>query len=67
MDIGTFNPVHERSRRYIFPKGEVTISRPTQICVRPSGNHRIENASGKKIIVKGDWLAIAIDTDAWEF
>lgn len=63
-----FTPVKgERSRRYTFARGEVVVNNVVKLCVRPSGNHRLEDKDGKKYIIKGDWLSIEIDAESWDF
>ena len=58
----------ERERTYVFSDAqELSFKNVTGICIRPSGNHRLNLASGKKAIVKGDWRAIILDTDEWKF
>jgi hypothetical protein len=58
----------EKSRTYHFANGNqtLTINEVTKLCVRPSGNHRLETASGKKFIVR-DWVAIEIEAERWDF
>ena len=57
-----------RSRTYIFPDGqELEFKGVKAICVRPSGNHRLNLENGQKVIVKGDWRAIVLDIDEWTF
>lgn len=55
----------EKSRRYKFAKGDVVVNNVVKLCVRPSGNHRLETSDGKKHIIKGDWLGIEIEAEAW--
>lgn len=61
-----FTTVSEKSRKYIFPSGEVEIKDVTGVCVRPSGTHRI-NAKDGKYIVQPGWIAIKLDIDNWTF
>ena len=64
--IGEFHSVtNEFSRTYVFPSGEITVSRVTRICVRPSGTHRLETAEGGKYIIPTGWIAIKIDASTW--
>lgn len=61
-------PVFENKRTYIFADGrDVELEHVTAICIRPSGSHRVETASGKKYIISPGWLAIEIETDEWAF
>lgn len=55
----------ERSRVYTFPGQTVRVENVVKLCVRPSGTHRLETASGQKFIIAPSWLSIAIDADAW--
>ena len=58
----------ERKRLYIYPNGEVLVfDNVVRIEVRPSGNHRIETAAGRKTFVAPGWRAIEIHADAWSF
>ncbi len=57
----------ERKRAYYFPGGKVEIENVTAICVRQSGTHRIETASGEKYIINPGWFAIRLEVDAWTF
>lgn len=57
----------ERSRTYIFGDGDLTINNVVKLCVRPSGNHRLETREGGKFIIKANWIAIQIDCDEWDF
>ena len=67
LNFREINPP-ERERKYIFPDAqEISFKNVSGICVRPSGNHRLNLASGKKAIVKGDWRAIIFDMDEWTF
>jgi hypothetical protein len=67
-DVLGFRPVTgETSRKYIFPNGEVTIRNVKKLVVRPSGNHRLGTADGKKHIVRAGWLAIEIEAREWSF
>ncbi len=60
--------VGERSRTYLFSSGtSLTIKEVIKLCVRPSGNHRLETKTGKKYIICAQWDAIIIDCDAWDF
>lgn len=61
-----FAPVRgEHRRTYHFPKGTVTILDVMQICVRPSGTHRLETKSGQKHIIAAGWLSIEIVAERW--
>ncbi len=56
----------ETQRNYIFPGGEKYVAlNVRKLCVRPSGNHRLELHDGTKVIVKSGWLAIEIYADNW--
>jgi hypothetical protein len=58
----------EKSRTYHYGEGtSFTVDNVVKLCVRPSGNHRLETADGKKLIVAGGWLAIEINCEAWDF
>lgn len=58
----------EKSRTYYYDE-EVTftVDNVVKLCVRPSGNHRLETADGTKFIIAAGWIAIEIDAPAWEF
>jgi hypothetical protein len=63
-----FTPVvGERSRTYIFEKSNLTINSVVKLCVRPSGNHRLETSTGEKFIIAAGWIAIKIDAEKWDF
>lgn len=71
-DFATKDPVQfsqitgERYRTYIFKGGgQVSIPDVVAICVRPSGNHRLNTKDGKKWIIPAGWLAIKIDAETW--
>ena len=55
----------EKSRTYTYPSGKITVDGVARICVRPSGNHRLETSDGKKLIVAAGWLAIEIVAEKW--
>lgn len=56
----------ERSRTYLFPGGEaLRFEEVVRICIRPSGTHRLELASGIKLIVPPHWIAIEIEAQEW--
>lgn len=57
----------ERSRTYVFPHGEFTIENAVRLCIRPSGSHRVEDASGAKYVVPSGFMAIKIYADEWSF
>lgn len=63
----------ERSRTYYYAKGEsITFRCIEQVCVRPSGTHRLivnpaANDDNRLVVVRGGWLAIAINADEWTF
>jgi len=58
----------ERERTYVFPDAqEISFKNVEAICIRESGNHRLNLQSGKKAIVKNEWRAIILDTDEWTF
>jgi len=69
VTVGEFKEVTvpEKSRTYVFPTGEVTVNNVAKVCVRPSGSHRLETATGEKYIVPAGWLAIKIDAESWSF
>lgn len=68
----TLSPV-ERSRKYIFPTGEVVFSDVTAISISPSGTHRLELGgtgivgAARKAIVPTGWIGIVLDVDDWTF
>ena len=42
----------ERERTYIYPDAqEISFKNVTDVCIRPSGIHRLNLGSGKKAIV----------------
>lgn len=56
----------EARRTYRFPGGErIEVHCVVALCVRPSGNHRLETQDGTKVIVKAGWLAIEIVAKQW--
>lgn len=56
----------EKTRTYVYPNGQrLTYQDVVSICVRPSGTHRLELASGKKVIVAPGWAAIELDVPNW--
>lgn len=56
----------EKSRTYIFPGDHVLrVEEVARLCVRPSGTHRLELASGRKLIVPPRWIAIEIEAREW--
>lgn len=56
----------EETRTYVFPgECEVTVVGVNRLCVRPSGNHRLETASGEKWIVAAGWIAIRSRASHW--
>jgi len=57
----------ENKRTYHYPDGKFTVENVSAVCVRPSGTHRLETATGQKYIVRAGWLAIELDMDAWTF
>jgi hypothetical protein len=57
----------ERKRTYIFAQRNVVIENVASVCVRPSGNHRLETSDGKKYVIAAGWLAIELDVDTWTF
>jgi hypothetical protein len=62
-----FKCVNETLRVYTFPGGDkIEIENVSAVCVRPSGNHHLETANGRKIIVSSGWLSIEF-TGTWEF
>ena len=61
--------VQEGSRTYHYAGGEtMEFKEVTRVCVRPSGNHRLEMKNGDKAIVAAGWRAITFkDSPKWEF
>jgi hypothetical protein len=63
----------ERSRKYIFPTGDVVFKDVLAVAVSPSGTHRLELGgmgavgAARKVIVPTGWIAIVIDVDDWTF
>ena len=57
--------VGEKSRTYVFENSCYTIPNVVKLCVRPSGNHRVEDANGMKYIVMAGFFAIEIDAEKW--
>lgn len=56
----------EKSRTYHYGDGtRFTVGEVNRICVRPSGNHRLETSTGRKYIIKEGWVAIEIIADNW--
>lgn len=56
----------ERSRTYRFSGGEtLKFENVVALGVSPRGTHRLELASGAKVIVPTGWLAIELDVDKW--
>ena len=67
LNFTAINPP-EKKRTYLFPGGEkLEFEQVAAVCVRPSGSHRLETASGKKYIVAPGWLAIELDMEHWTF
>ncbi len=66
LDFTEINPP-ERKRTYHFAGGTVEIPNVSRVCVRPSGNHRIETTDGKRFIVNAGWLAIELEVEDWTF
>jgi hypothetical protein len=57
----------ERSRRYIFPDGEmILLTNISGLFISDSGTHYLNCTQGKVIVRKG-WLAIYIDMDYWTY
>ena len=57
-----FKTVNEKKRTYIFPNNDrVTFDEIEEICVRPSGTHRLNLKDGRKVIVPTGWLAVEIE------
>lgn len=58
----------ERKRIYHFSNGcKLELSDVTDICVRPSGTHRLKTGDGRHWIVQPGWVAIELDIDDWCF
>lgn len=58
----------EPRRVYVFPDREIVIEDIVAVCVRASGNHRVETASGDKWIIASGWLAIRLSgVKDWTF
>ena len=59
----------EAARIYVFRVGKDTaefrVEGVTRICVRPSGTHRLETASGRKFIIPAGWIALEIVAAEW--
>ncbi len=67
MDFVKINPP-EKKRTYLFPGGnKVEVENVCAVCVRPSGNHRLETTDGRKLIVAAGWLSIELTMSAWTF
>lgn len=73
--VPTFNKLTppERSRKYIFPNGEIVFQDVTAVAVSPSGTHRLELGglgqvgAARKAIVPTGWIGIVLDVDDWTF
>jgi hypothetical protein len=58
----------EKSRTYHYANGNnFTIKNVVKLCVRPSGNHRLETSDGKKLIMAAGWFCLDIDAEKWVF
>ncbi len=58
----------EKKRTYLFSDGQqVSFKDVTDVCIRPSGIHRLNLGNGEKVIVSCGWRAIVLDIDEWEF
>lgn len=56
----------EEERTYHFPGGDrYTVREVVKLCVRPSGNHRLETKDGKKHIIRAGWIAIEAKSSHW--
>lgn len=71
MEFTILTPV-EKKRTYYFPKYAIVFKGVKEVCIRPSGTHRLIvdpklNHGEKLIIVSAGWLAIGIDSDGWTF
>lgn len=66
MEFQKLNPP-EKKRTYHFAGRSLELLNVTAVCVRPSGNHRVETADGKKYIVSAGWLAIELEVEKWTF
>lgn len=48
----------EKTRVYYFPNGdEFVVHEPVALHVSASGGHRIIEASGRSVYIKGTWIA----------
>lgn len=52
-------------REYVFANGKVRIENVTELCIRPSGNHRLNTADGRKFVIPVGWLAIEVGAAEW--
>ncbi len=58
----------EKRRVYHFPGGDtLALENVVALCVRPSGNHRLETADGRRWIVAAGWLAVELEVEGWSF
>ncbi len=62
----------EKKRTYYFSGCTLMFYGVKEVCVRPSGTHRLIvdpklNRGEKLIIVNAGWLVIGIDSDEWTF
>ncbi|HLX53443.1 MAG TPA: hypothetical protein VKR58_05865 [Aquella sp.] len=62
-----FTTVEEQSRTYKFADRDITYQNVNEICVRPSGTHRLNLSDGTKVIVSSGWYAIDIVVPNWTF
>lgn len=62
--------VNERSRKYVYPGGNVIeLEGVLEIIISSSGNHRIRTRDKKLHIIAPGWLHIEIDSPSgrWAF
>jgi hypothetical protein len=58
--------VGEESRTYHYRDGvSISIKGVVGLCVRPSGNHRLETSDGRKWIIPDGWVAIELQATSW--
>lgn len=61
----------ERKRTYFYPVDgyvyAIELENVVEVCVRPSGSHRLKTADGQFHILQPGWLHIKLDIDEWSF
>ena len=64
-----FEKVDEQKRIYVFAgNNRVVFEGVKEVCVRPSGTHRLNLANGNKGVVPTGWIAIEIEgITKWSF